>query len=282
MEGRESLQPGGCRGETKSGKIHIWREPVARSFGNPGTHSVSPVSGGYDPPSTPEIACMPTDADFLGKLLENPAEETTRLVYADWLDEQGDPLSKDKADFIRLESRMAILPEQSLNRLRYVKQLQRLASRVDPQWLAAVSHPRLEVCPVQFEFECPKQWAELTPTEDVRVRSCASCRRSVYYCETLSDARTQATAGDCVALSPALVRRLNDLSPSRPLAPGTIRLTPDMIARLPMAGILTVEDFVRPSEAGLGRPPAPDRNDRIQKRAAKARLTRIIHHAKNC
>ena len=33
---------------------------------------------------------MLTEDVFLAKLLETPADDTTRLVYADWLDEQGD------------------------------------------------------------------------------------------------------------------------------------------------------------------------------------------------
>lgn len=42
---------------------------------------------------------MPTDGDLLLKaILENPAEDTPRLVYADWLEEQG---QGERAAFIR-------------------------------------------------------------------------------------------------------------------------------------------------------------------------------------
>src|SRR5689334_21802891 len=40
---------------------------------------------------------MLNDDVFLAKLLEGPADDTTRLVYADWLDEQGDSISTAKA-----------------------------------------------------------------------------------------------------------------------------------------------------------------------------------------
>ena len=48
---------------------------------------------------------MHDEADFLHKLLENPADDTARLVYADWLDERGDEESKTKAQFLRLTVR---------------------------------------------------------------------------------------------------------------------------------------------------------------------------------
>jgi uncharacterized protein (TIGR02996 family) len=34
---------------------------------------------------------MHTDSDFLSRLLENPADDVTRLVYADWLHAPGKP-----------------------------------------------------------------------------------------------------------------------------------------------------------------------------------------------
>ncbi|MBY0457216.1 MAG: TIGR02996 domain-containing protein, partial [Gemmataceae bacterium] len=44
---------------------------------------------------------MTTDGDaLLRAICENPGEDTPRLVYADWLDENGDP---ERAEFIRLQ-----------------------------------------------------------------------------------------------------------------------------------------------------------------------------------
>jgi type IV pilus assembly protein PilB len=43
------------------------------------------------------------DADaFVSAILRNPAEVTTRLVFADWLEETGDPSNVAWAQFIRL------------------------------------------------------------------------------------------------------------------------------------------------------------------------------------
>ena len=45
-----------------------------------------------------------TDAAFRATILEHPDDDAPRLVYADWLDEQGEA---DRAEFIRLQIRLA-------------------------------------------------------------------------------------------------------------------------------------------------------------------------------
>ena len=44
-----------------------------------------------------------TDTAFLRTILASPEDDAPRLVYADWLDENGDP---DRAEFIRLQIRL--------------------------------------------------------------------------------------------------------------------------------------------------------------------------------
>ena len=41
---------------------------------------------------------------FLRAICENPEDDTVRLVYADWLDENGDA---DRAEFIRVHCELA-------------------------------------------------------------------------------------------------------------------------------------------------------------------------------
>src|SRR6516162_9578044 len=43
---------------------------------------------------------------FLRGILENPADDSPRLVYADWLEERADP----RAEFIRVQCELAKLP----------------------------------------------------------------------------------------------------------------------------------------------------------------------------
>jgi uncharacterized protein (TIGR02996 family) len=40
---------------------------------------------------------------FLEAILKNPDDDTPRLIYADWLDERGDPDSAARAEFIRIQ-----------------------------------------------------------------------------------------------------------------------------------------------------------------------------------
>jgi uncharacterized protein (TIGR02996 family) len=73
---------------------------------------------------------MKDEAAFLKALRENPADDTTRLVYADWLDERGDP----RAEFIRLRQQHAELTAR----------INELSEQFDPAWLAAVGGPELK------------------------------------------------------------------------------------------------------------------------------------------
>ena len=45
-----------------------------------------------------------TDTAFLRTILADPDDDAPRLIYADWLDENGD---SDRAEFIRLQVRLA-------------------------------------------------------------------------------------------------------------------------------------------------------------------------------
>jgi uncharacterized protein (TIGR02996 family) len=47
---------------------------------------------------------------FLADIAEHPADDAPRLIYADWLEEQGRP---ERAEFIRVQVRRAALPEDA-------------------------------------------------------------------------------------------------------------------------------------------------------------------------
>jgi uncharacterized protein (TIGR02996 family) len=66
----------------------------------------------------------PDEAAFLTAIRTNPADETARLVYADWLAERDDP----RADFARLSAEF----------LRCVRGLAALRQTVEPEWLGDV------------------------------------------------------------------------------------------------------------------------------------------------
>jgi uncharacterized protein (TIGR02996 family) len=56
---------------------------------------------------------MTHDDAFLQAIIEAPADDTPRLIYADWLDDHGQP---DRAAFIRLQCELARLPEDDPRR----------------------------------------------------------------------------------------------------------------------------------------------------------------------
>jgi uncharacterized protein (TIGR02996 family) len=50
---------------------------------------------------------MTHDNAFRRDIIENPDDDTPRLVYADWLDEHGQP---ERAEFIRVQCELARMP----------------------------------------------------------------------------------------------------------------------------------------------------------------------------
>ena len=169
---------------------------------------------------------MAEEGSFVRAILTNPADDLPRMVYADWLDEQQTEVATDKADFLRLVVALRNGQQRKGDRVR----VRQLAGRLPSGWLVAVSHAAVENCAVagtathgrklrqsletvSFAFECPKQWAAMTPTDDDKVRHCEACKKNVYYCDTLHQARHHAWAGDCVAVTLAVPRVKGDLNP---------------------------------------------------------------------
>jgi uncharacterized protein (TIGR02996 family) len=173
---------------------------------------------------------MHDDNDFLRKLHENPADDTVRLVYADWLDERDDEESKTKAQFLRLTARL-LEPNRTADwRQARCEEMQPLAAGLPTDWLAVVSRLKIEGCDARvagypqkprhsfvdvktlFEFVCDKRWDEMTPTEDHGVRRCEQCKMNVHYCDTLAVARRHAERGRCIAVDLGIIRRPDDLN----------------------------------------------------------------------
>jgi uncharacterized protein (TIGR02996 family) len=80
--------------------------------------------------------------EFLAALRDSPNDNVARLVYADWLDEQDDPL----AEFLRLEVRLAAgdLPDDE--RRAMMNRLAELGRRAEPRWLCAVNRSPFVRC----------------------------------------------------------------------------------------------------------------------------------------
>ncbi len=71
---------------------------------------------------------MSDDAGFVQAIRHNPDDAALRRVYADWLDERGDP----RGEYLRLQCQLADLSAR----------LAQLGEQFDPTWLASVREDR--------------------------------------------------------------------------------------------------------------------------------------------
>jgi uncharacterized protein (TIGR02996 family) len=89
---------------------------------------------------------MTDDESFLRTILDAPGDEAARLVYADWLDERGDP----RGAFLRAEVRWARDRPAAAAVARPVR-----PTNLDPVWAARVARPPVGVCCDRLRFAEP-------------------------------------------------------------------------------------------------------------------------------
>jgi uncharacterized protein (TIGR02996 family) len=162
---------------------------------------------------------MHDEAGFLSAIREAPADDTARLVFADWLDEQDEPLCTTKSAFIRLELQMSDVPVEAP--ADSTRSLRRLAFSIPDDWLVTVSRPKIVPCMRCTKLPCPEYWHLLSPTPLTGLRRCEPCNHVVRFCTTAAEAKRWRSCGMNVVVSPKGLRE-----------PRTLRLTPEMIERL--------------------------------------------------
>ena len=112
-----------------------------------------------------------TDAGFLRAIHEDPADDTARLAYADWLEERGDV----RAEYLRAELALARRPADAPEAPALRSRLWRAWGAADPSWLAVFTQPRLlRANPTPF----PAVWLG---TDLGRYRPCGSTYGSWPY-----------------------------------------------------------------------------------------------------
>lgn len=157
------------------------------------------------------------EAGFLEKLRRRPNDEDARAIYADWLEEHG---RATESELLRLQVRLKKMSSTpTLHRENAgvfeveSARLRALVREVDPTWRRLVAFAPIEGCTVRFDFDCPRTWDSLAPTEDERVRFCDACRKTVHYSVSVEEAAEHARSGRCVVVDPIALRRPNDLAP---------------------------------------------------------------------
>ena len=63
------------------------------------------IRGNWPPPAVPARPSSPEEQAFVQAIVEEPGDEGLRLIFADWLEERGDPLG----EYLRLRCRLARL-----------------------------------------------------------------------------------------------------------------------------------------------------------------------------
>jgi uncharacterized protein (TIGR02996 family) len=120
-------------------------------------------------------------AAFLRAIAETPEDDLPRLVYADWLDERGDP---ERAEFIRLQCELARLPTDDLRHLALSGRQGELWRACEDVWRPAVpANIRLSpfergfLTEVTADFNDLEQFPELFsdhPIERLRLHNATS------------------------------------------------------------------------------------------------------------
>ena len=149
------------------------------------------------------------------RLLANIAshEPGAREVYADWLEEHGDPI---RAELHRLQDKVRSHP--SRDQPGHLIRLRQLAEKVDPVWRQKLSRDVIDGCPREGE-DCPGDWGMLTGSRDPAVRSCARCKRTVHYCFDPDRARQLLSRTPSVPVVVDLVRAADWVELQRLYAP---------------------------------------------------------------
>ncbi|MCI0462657.1 MAG: TIGR02996 domain-containing protein [Gemmataceae bacterium] len=75
---------------------------------------------------------MNVEAGLLRTIAREPDDDAPRLVYADWLEEHG---QTERADFIRAQSELATLPEDSPRRRELAFRARELLERHEQEWV---------------------------------------------------------------------------------------------------------------------------------------------------
>lgn len=142
---------------------------------------------------------------FLEQAADNPDDLALRSVYADWLEEQGDP----RAPFLRVMVQLSQLLEGEPGYTGLTNDKERLRGEVDVEWqrkmgyyVEATHQARVDAHEYCWAFRCPKQWTGLRPTEDPDIRFCTQCQMQVFFCADLDELARHVDLKHCVAFRP--------------------------------------------------------------------------------
>lgn len=123
-----------------------------------------------------------TEPELLAAIANH--EHETRIVYADWLEEQCD---FERAEYVRLQDVLVAEPANEIVRERVVE----LSLKLDAAWRVLVARPRILNC---ARARCPGDWGSLAPTHTSDERICGTCHARIEYVFSLGRGRLKASS----------------------------------------------------------------------------------------
>jgi uncharacterized protein (TIGR02996 family) len=118
------------------------------------------------------------EIDFINALRANPADDGTRVVYADWLEGEGHRVT---AHYLRREL------EGDID-IRHEERIERAVSITQPEWRALINRSPIGGCQI---LECPRSWHRLPASQRDFERTCSTCSQVVHFCVSHDDARAR-------------------------------------------------------------------------------------------
>lgn len=108
---------------------------------------------------------MGQDNPFLQTILDNPADDAPRLIYADWLEEHGE---SRQAEFLRLECRLARWTLTDEERASLTRAFHRCGGLIDPDWIARLGIRTIYAERTSTPFWSLRETVEVTATTPLR------------------------------------------------------------------------------------------------------------------
>lgn len=167
--------------------------------------------GGFTLSVSGRGAGEPLDDDARERLEALKTGDEARQVHADWLESVGRP---QEAAWVRAELALRRCDPASADFAARRDALRELTRQVSVSFRAGVSRPIVERC--DEGARCPGRWDALELTGDACVRRCPACRRDVFFCDTVHEARQLGVHGERVVIDVSRPRRQGDLGGPHP------------------------------------------------------------------
>jgi uncharacterized protein (TIGR02996 family) len=165
---------------------------------------------------------MTEHGTFLQEILSHPDDDAPRLIYADWLEERGDP----RGEFIRVQCALTTLPKMDARRPDMEERQRQLLAEHQTKWLATLNPECLAPSRpfIPFERGFLGSRVSTSPTHYLRYTdlwSCWAIRQDLELWRRLNDEEPPAEVADYarMATSPLLERWVSLHFPEQELDP---------------------------------------------------------------